>query len=472
MRRLWRRSALCTLLLAPVLAVPVIGRSGAAAAAPVAEPVLSAAAVAAPAVGPVIHGITQVPTVGGPRLDGPGPIVDLPVGVPAPPPQTAVSWLLADVESGDVLAAQAAHLPLRPASTQKMLTSLVLLPRLDPATVYTAIPDDANAEGSKVGIVPGATYTVDELFRGLFLASGNDAAHALAEVGGGQEPTVAAMNALADTLQARDTTPANPSGLDADTQWSSAYDLALIARAGLEMESFRSYIATRRSQFPGAMPALPGEVRSSFEIANQNKLLVNYPGGIGVKTGYTSQARGTYVGAAARDGTTLVVTLMHTGPAAWRDGAALLDWGFAHRAAIRPVGQLVDPLPPASTTAGSGAEPSGLPRSGDGSVPAGRDGAGSDGAVAAGRDGTGSDGSVLAGRDGAGSDGAASAGNSSAAGDLVPGSVVDILVGALLLVVGGVAALRVRAVRRRRRRVARLRRPPRRPPPRDPLGAS
>ena len=151
------------------------------------------------------------------------------------------------------------------------------------------------------------------------------------------------MNALAETLQARDTTAANPSGLDADTQWSSAYDLALIARAGLEMDSFRAYIATRRAQFPGAMPALPGEVRGSFDIANQNKLLANYPGGIGVKTGFTSQARSTYVGAATREGTTLVVTLMHTGSAAWSQAAALLDWGFAHGDSVRPVGELVDP---------------------------------------------------------------------------------------------------------------------------------
>ena len=430
MRRPWRRTALCALLVAPVLAVPTGGLSGVAVAAPV-------AAAAAPA---VIHGITQLPTMGGPRLADPGLVVDLPAGVPGPPPQQAVAWLLADAGSGDVLAAQAAHLPLRPASTQKMLTSLVLLPRLDPAAVYTAIPDDANAEGSKVGVVPGATYTVDELFHGLLLASGNDAAHALAEVGGGQEPTVAAMNALAETLQAQDTVAANPSGLDADTQWSSAYDLALIARAGMEMDSFRGYIATRRSQFPGAMPAVPGEVRSSFEIANQNKLLANYPGAIGVKTGYTSQARSTYVGAATRDGRTLVVTLMHTGSGAWSDAATLLDWGFAHGGSVHPVGELVDPLPPAPATAPSVAVLSERAQAGEGSVAAGQGGSGG-------------------------------AGGSGGSGDLVPGGVFGILVGALLLILGSVAALRVRAVRRmrRRRRVVRPRRPPRRPPPLDPL---
>jgi D-alanyl-D-alanine carboxypeptidase (penicillin-binding protein 5/6) len=405
MRRPWRRTALCALLVAPVLAVHPVVPSG--------------AAVAAPTAPAVIHGITQLPSVGGPRLDEPGPVVDLPAGVPGPPPQEAVAWLLADAGSGDVLAAQAAHLPLRPASTQKMLTSLVLLPRLDPATVYTAIPDDANAEGSKVGVVPGATYTVDELFRGLFLASGNDAAHALAEVAGGQESTVAAMNALAENLQAQDTTAANPSGLDADTQWSSAYDLALIARAGLDMDSFRDYIATRRSQFPGAMPALPGEVRAKFEIANQNKLLTNYPGGIGVKTGYTSQARGTYVGAATRDGTTLVVTLMHTGSGAWSDAAALLDWGFAHGEFVQPVGELVDPLAPPPTTPPSVAVLGERAQAGAGSVAAGQGGSDS---------------------------------GASGSDDLVPGGVFGILVGALLLILASVVALRVRAVRRMRRR--------------------
>ena len=391
MRRRWQRSALCALLVVAGLLAP--------------------ASVGAALAAPSFQGITQLPSVGGSRLDGVGPVVDLPAGVPPPPPQVATSWLLADVGTGEVLAAQAAHLPLRPASTQKMLTSLVLLPRLDPAAIYTATPDDANAEGSKVGVVPGATYTVDELFRGMILPSGNDAAHALAEIGGGQHATVTAMNALALRLQAQDTTAVNPSGLDEDTQWSSAYDLALIARAGLAMENFRAYIATARSSFPGAMPTLPGEVRGSFEIANHNKLLGNYPGAIGVKTGFTSQARSTFVGAATRDGTTLVVTLMHTGPAAWRDAAALMDWGFAHGAAVRPVGELVDPLPSVSTTGPSVAVLSERAQAAGGV---------------------------------AGPDGAA---NSWAPGGLGVGPVLG--AAALVLVLCG-SALRVRALRRRR----------------------
>jgi D-alanyl-D-alanine carboxypeptidase (penicillin-binding protein 5/6) len=282
--------------------------------------------------------------IGGPQLAGPGLAVDRPTDVPAPPTTNAKSWVLADLDTGSVLAAQGAHLRLRPASTLKMLTALALLPQLDPGTVYTAGFDDANVIGSRVGIVPGATYTVDNLFDGLFLSSGNDAAHALAMAAGGLEPTLAAMNGLAAGLQALDTHAANTSGLDEDDQWSSAYDLALIARAGLAREDFRSYAAARRSTFPGEMPEAGSAERETFEIYNQNRLLGSYDGAIGVKTGYTSQARNTFVGAAVRDGRTLLVTLMNTRRGAADEAAALLDWGFAHADAVTPVGQLVEPL--------------------------------------------------------------------------------------------------------------------------------
>lgn len=304
---------------------------------------------------PVLASLPELPTaaepvaapatpVGGPLLARKGLVVDAPAGTPAPPKIAATSWLLADLDTGAVLAAQNPHQRLRPASTLKTLTAVTLLPLLDKTAVYTASSDDANAEGSKVGVVPNGTYTVDQLFLGMFLPSGNDAALALAHAAGGVDRTVALMNAEAAHLQAFDTHAATPNGLDADGQFSSAYDLALIARAGLARPDFSRYVTTKMTPFPGKMPPA-GKPRSTFMIQNQNKLLYRYDGAIGVKTGYTTLARSTFVGAAARDGHRLVVTVMHTGGGSWKEAASLLDWGFAHEAAVQPVGLLVDPLP-------------------------------------------------------------------------------------------------------------------------------
>ncbi|MDQ1617394.1 MAG: hypothetical protein QOJ60_3333, partial [Actinomycetota bacterium] len=169
--------------------------------------------------------------VGGPLLGTRGVVV-LGTGATTRLPRlTAASFLLADLTTGDVLAAKNPHGRLRPASAQKILTAITVLPRLDPDAVYRARWADANAVGSRVGIVPDATYTVRNLLEGMFLMSGNDAARALAEAAGGVHRTVAAMNVKAQELGALDTHVVNTSGLDAKGQVSSAYDLALFARA-------------------------------------------------------------------------------------------------------------------------------------------------------------------------------------------------------------------------------------------------
>jgi D-alanyl-D-alanine carboxypeptidase (penicillin-binding protein 5/6) len=214
-----------------------------------------------------------------------------------------------------------------------------VLPRLDPAAVYRARWDDANTEGSRVGIVPDATYTIHQIFQGMFLMSGNDAASALANAAGGQHATVARMNKMAKSLGALDTSVRNPSGLDAPGQYTSAYDLALFARAGLARQDFRDYVTTVRAQFPGKMPK-HGKARKSFAIYTQDRLLLNYHGAIGVKTGWTTKARGTFIGAATRNGHTLVATVLHTKFASWTESRALLAWGFANIDKARPVGSL------------------------------------------------------------------------------------------------------------------------------------
>lgn len=286
-------------------------------------------------------------TLGGVRLDEPGLVVDLGSGARPLPEVKARAWVLADATTGQVLASKNAHRLRRPASTLKTLTALTLLPRLDPQDVWIGTAKAQNTYGSKVGIRKGREYTVDELFYGLMLPSGNDAAIALAQANSSVPKTVAEMNAVAQELQALNTTARNPSGLDAPGQFSTAYDLTLIARAALQRPDFRRYAAAKTAEFPS-----PRKKRKKpITIYNQNDLIMDgYDGAVGVKTGFTSKAGRTFIGAAERDDTTLIVTLLGIGEPSDRAAGKLLSWGFKNRDRIIPVGELVDPLQVSTTS--------------------------------------------------------------------------------------------------------------------------
>lgn len=166
-----------------------------------------------------------------------------------------------------------------------------------------------------MGVEAGHTYQVSDLWRGVFLSSGNDAVHVLASLNGGWEETAAQMQAQAHKLGALDTEVASPDGYDTPGQVSSAFDLAVFARAGLARPDFATYCSTISAQFPGD--------EGSYAIVNTNRLLSGndgvtpYPGIIGVKNGYTSNAGNTLIAAARRGERTLLVTVMNP-QAAWR----------------------------------------------------------------------------------------------------------------------------------------------------------
>ncbi|GAB7182670.1 D-alanyl-D-alanine carboxypeptidase [Kitasatospora sp. Ki12] len=296
--------------------------------------------------------------VGGERLGSPGVQVAPLAGAPALPTDlTGQSWIVSDAMSGEVLAAYNPHLRLPPASTLKILFADTVLPKFDRNAVHRVADEEIQGIGpgsSLVGIKENLEYRVEDLWRGVFLSSGNDAVHVLAHMNGGVPQTVAEMQARAEALQARDTKVVSPDGYDMDGQLSSAYDLSLFARAGLRNADFRMYCATRDAMFPGAVDKNTGQ-RGSFGIANTDRLLGKYPGLIGVKNGTTTNAGSTFVGAAERDGRTLLVTVMH--PTSYQkvydETAALLDWGFAAAGKVQPVGRLVDEV------AGGEAEPTG-----------------------------------------------------------------------------------------------------------------
>jgi D-alanyl-D-alanine carboxypeptidase (penicillin-binding protein 5/6) len=276
------------------------------------------------------------------RLDRPGVVVDLPRGTPAPPAPQATGWLLADLDSGEIVAAQGAHTQLAPASTLKVLTALAIGSEEDLDTPYTARDADVAIDGSKVGLVPGSRYTVRDLLHGLMLGSGNDCAEALAAVAGGDRKAVDRMNEVARALGAEDTHAATPSGLDAPGQVTTAYDLALISRAALKDGTVSKVMATRNYKFPAEGKAL-GAGRKRFDIQNHNKLLGNFPGATGGKTGFTEAARQSFVGSADRDGRRYVVTLLHGEGRPWQQAGELLDWAFANAAKAEPVGELKAP---------------------------------------------------------------------------------------------------------------------------------
>jgi D-alanyl-D-alanine carboxypeptidase (penicillin-binding protein 5/6) len=253
---------------------------------------------------------------------------------------------VADAGTGEVLAAHDAHRRLPPASTLKTLFALTVLPAL-PGGIQHKVKEEElagiGAGSSLVGVAEGRTYRIADLWRGVFLNSGNDAVHVLAALNGGWRTTAVRMQAKARALGARDTHVRSPDGYDTPGQVSSAYDLAVFGRAGLRNADFARYCGTAEARFPGGGGW-------SYGIRNTNRLLTGadgveaYPGLIGVKNGYTSNAGNTLVAAARHGGRTLVATVMNPqaggGFAVYEEARELLDWGFAAAGRVDPVGSL------------------------------------------------------------------------------------------------------------------------------------
>lgn len=244
------------------------------------------------------------------------------------PDGPAQAWIVADMDTGQILAGRNENVRHAPASTIKTLLAQVVLDEVPLDATIVADETDTQVECNCAGVAPGHTYTARQLLEAALLASGNDAANTLARMLGGPEAAVAKMNAKAAALGAYGTNVVTPSGLDGPGMpfWSTPHDLAVIFRAAMANPVFAQITAMPSTVFPTET--------GDRVLVNQDELLHRYPGAIGGKTGFTDIARKTFVGAAQRDGRRLVVALMYGlvkegGPTYWDQAATLLDWGFA-----------------------------------------------------------------------------------------------------------------------------------------------
>lgn len=243
----------------------------------------------------------------------------LPVAIPGVSARGAV---LMEADSGTVVFGQNENARLSMASTTKIMTALVALESLPISTPVAVTAATVGVEGSSIYLTEGETLTLEDLLYALMLESANDAAETIAVAVAGDVPAFAElMNKKAAELGLTDTHFVNPHGLDAEGHYTTAKELALLARAALENPDFRRICSTERRTIP-----LRGNEGVRL-LLNHNKLLKSYEGCIGVKTGYTKKTGRCLVSAAERDGVTLIAVTLGA-PDDWRDHTAMLDYGF------------------------------------------------------------------------------------------------------------------------------------------------
>jgi len=234
------------------------------------------------------------------------------------------SAIVVDMDAGQILYAVDPHARLADASLTKMMTAMIALDLASadqavtvPAAATQVIPDH-------MGVTTGEELTVRELLDGMLLDSGNDAAETLARSLVPRDQFIERMNRKAQAMRLRDTHFVNPSGLDDQGHYSSAYDLAVMAGTLLlDYPELRSIVATRQVTLAATA------THKWFKPTSLNRLLSSYPGAIGVKPGYTDDAGYCLAAAATRGGHTVVVVVLGS-TQHFTDATVLLDFGFRH----------------------------------------------------------------------------------------------------------------------------------------------
>ncbi len=245
-----------------------------------------------------------------------------PAAAAAQPRLSSQAGILIDAKSGRVLFAKSAYIRRAPASTTKLLTALVAVRQGKLQEVFEVSRRAAGVVGSSAHLRAGDRYTLRELLEGMLMRSGNDAATAVAEAVGGTVPEFAVrLNETAVRVGARQTHFVNPHGLTASHHYTSAYDLASIARAALREPEIRRIVASQELTLtPVGRPGRP--------IRNTNSLLGEYLGADGAKTGTTNAAGKCLVASATRGDVQLIAVVLKGGDR-YGDARRLLDYGFA-----------------------------------------------------------------------------------------------------------------------------------------------
>jgi D-alanyl-D-alanine carboxypeptidase/D-alanyl-D-alanine carboxypeptidase (penicillin-binding protein 5/6) len=243
------------------------------------------------------------------------------------PGVSAAAYVVADAVSGQILAERNAHARRHVASTTKITTAMVALDLAPSLDCIMHVPDDLtnySLEYSQVGFKPGDSLTVRQMLEGLLLISGDDAAEAFARAFVPEDQFLALMNRKAQSLGLQDTHYVNPSGLDDDQEYSSAYDLAVLTRHALtHYPAFAATVDTKFATLPLIRDGKP------IAMENFNYLLGAYPGVVGVKTGWTDPAGRCLVLAYRQNGRFLIITLLGSQDH-MADGTRLLDWARTH----------------------------------------------------------------------------------------------------------------------------------------------
>ena len=267
---------------------------------------------------------TAVPPTATPLPPTATPTVAPPVKTGSAPPPNVTAWSIAvvDQDSGQLLYSRDPHRHLAPASLTKIFTALVALEQGGDLHREITVHFDRSelVDSTLMGIHNGETYSMQDLLYGLMLPSGNDAALAIADDIGGNEPNFATMmNAEAAKLGLKDSHFVDAHGLDRPNHYSSTYDLAMAARYGMmHFPEFQTLARARTWDVHGTR---------TWTVYNLNRFLGSYPGADGVKIGYTDNSGHAIVASATRNGHRVIVALIHCGDIV-NDSVPLFNWVF------------------------------------------------------------------------------------------------------------------------------------------------
>jgi len=246
-----------------------------------------------------------------------------PISAAAPTPLSAHSAIVINADTGAVVFEKNAHEQRAVASTTKIMSALLTLEAGDLDRQFTVDDYAIRVEGTSMGLREGDIVTRRILTAGMLLPSGNDASQAAAvSVAGSIPEFVKLMNERAEQLGLKNTQFRNPSGLDADGHYSTAYDLAVLTAFAMKNGDFAGFVSEQ------ALRVEFGNPPYGRWLYNNNRLLYMYDGAIGVKTGFTDNARRCLVSAATRDGVTLIAVTLNAYDD-WNDHAKMFDYGFS-----------------------------------------------------------------------------------------------------------------------------------------------